>query len=72
MCTIPKAIAIAFMLFLSAESLTAWAQTNVTQRKLERFAKEAYIYGYPMVDSYSHSIRLFCGSDESGVQVTVE
>ncbi len=51
-CTIPKAIAIAFMLFLSAESLTAWAQTNVTPEEARAIAKEAYIYGYPMVDSY--------------------
>ncbi len=52
MCTIPRAIAIAFMLVLSTATLTVCAQTNVTPEEARAIAKEAYIYGYPMVDSY--------------------
>ncbi len=40
------------MLVLSTATLTVCAQTNVTPEEARAIAKEAYIYGYPMVDSY--------------------
>jgi hypothetical protein len=41
--------AVAFLIFLP---FTAVAQTSVTPADARAAAKEAYIYGYPMVDSY--------------------
>ncbi len=52
MSTIPQAIAIALALVVSAEIATVRAQTSVTPEEAREIAKEAYVYGYPMVDSY--------------------
>src|SRR3954454_117255 len=47
-----KIIASAMALFLSAPLTAARAQTNVTPAEARAIAKEAYIYGFPMVDNY--------------------
>src|SRR3954463_8932941 len=47
-----KIIASAMALFLSAPLTPARAQTNVTPAEARAIAKEAYIYGFPMVDNY--------------------
>jgi hypothetical protein len=39
-------------LVISVLSLSSCAQTNITPEEARVIAKEAYIYGYPMVDSY--------------------
>jgi hypothetical protein len=47
-----KAIASAVALFVLLPSTAVRAQTSVTPADARVIAKEAYIYGYPMVDSY--------------------
>jgi len=47
----PKSLAWATTLLLSI-AFTAGAQTTVSPAEARAIAKEAYIYGYPMVDSY--------------------
>jgi hypothetical protein len=47
-----KTIACAIALFASIASTTANAQTSVTLAEARAIAKEAYIYGFPLVDSY--------------------
>jgi len=47
-----KAFAFAMALLASFPFTVARAQTSVTPAKARAIAKEAYIYGYPMVDSY--------------------
>ena len=47
-----KTIAWAMTLFLAAPFTAAYAQTNVTPAEARAIAKEAYIYGFPVVDSY--------------------
>ena len=47
----PRSIACALTL-LSSVSSTVTAQTSVSPTEARAIAKEAYIYGYPMVDSY--------------------
>ncbi len=49
-----KALALAFTMALLASSpfTVARAQTSVTPAEARAIAKEAYVYGYPMVDGY--------------------
>src|SRR3977135_359012 len=47
-----KAIACGVTLLLSAAFTAAHAQANVTPAEARAIAKEAYIYGFPMVDNY--------------------
>ena len=47
-----KAIACGMTLLLSVAFTMARAQTNVTPAEARAIAKEAYIYGFPTVDSY--------------------
>src|SRR3954466_436104 len=47
-----KIIASAMALFLSAPLTAARAQTNVTPAEARAIAKEAFIYGFPLVDNY--------------------
>ncbi|MGH6752138.1 MAG: DUF1254 domain-containing protein, partial [Bradyrhizobium sp.] len=51
MSTDLRTIACALLVLLSAP-LTVAAQTTVSPAEARAIAKEAYIYGYPMVDSY--------------------
>jgi len=50
--TIRKALAFAMALLASFTFTAAHAQTGVTPAEARAIAKEAYIYGYPMVDGY--------------------
>jgi hypothetical protein len=47
-----KAIACGMTLLLSVVFTMARAQTNVTPAEARAIAKEAYIYGFPLVDNY--------------------
>ena len=47
-----KTIACGITLFLSVAFTSARAQTNVTSAEARAIAKEAYIYGFPVVDNY--------------------
>ena len=47
-----KAIACGMTLLLSAAFTAAHAQTNVTPAEARAIAKEAFIYGFPLVDNY--------------------
>jgi hypothetical protein len=47
-----KTIAYGMTLFLCVAFAVARAQTNVTPAEARAIAKEAYIYGFPMVDNY--------------------
>jgi len=47
-----KAIAFTMVLLASFSFTVARAQTSVTPAEARAIAKEAYIYGYPMVDAY--------------------
>ena len=47
-----KAIACAMTLLLSVAYTAARAQGNVTPAEARAIAREAYIYGFPVVDSY--------------------
>ena len=40
------------VLMISALALTSCAKTNITPDQARAIAKEAYLYGYPMVDGY--------------------
>ena len=40
------------VLMISALALTSCAKTNITPDEARAIAKEAYLYGYPMVDGY--------------------
>ena len=44
--------ALASIAFICAFTFTATGQTNITPAEARSIAKEAYIYGFPMVDSY--------------------
>jgi hypothetical protein len=44
--------ALAAITVATAKASAAFAQTNVTPAEARAIAKEAYIYGYPMVDGY--------------------
>lgn len=47
-----KAIVCTIVLLSAASSTAAQAQTGVTPAEARAIAKEAYIYGYPMGESY--------------------
>jgi hypothetical protein len=49
---IPRVITFTMALLASWVVTTAQAQTTVTAEEARAIAKEAYIYGFPMVDSY--------------------
>jgi hypothetical protein len=48
----PKAVACAMALSAFVASSTTNAQPSVTPAEARAIAKEAYIYGFPMVDNY--------------------
>jgi hypothetical protein len=47
-----KSLAYAMALVMSSSFSVGHAQTSVTPAEARAIAKEAYIYGFPMVDSY--------------------
>ena len=49
---------------IPASAQTTSAQTNITPNEARAIAKEAYIYGYPMVDSYRIYYSYFVDSND--------
>ena len=45
---------------------------DVTPEEARAIAKEAYIYGYPLVDNYLVSVRLLRGQEQSQFQGALE
>jgi hypothetical protein len=50
----------------------ASAQTTASPAEARAIAKEAYIYGYPMVDGYRVQYDFFRGSPEPRIQGALE
>lgn len=53
-----------FVALLMTSSLFSCGQTNITPDEARAIAKEAYIYGYPMVDSYRIYYSYFVDSND--------
>ena len=56
----------------AAKSIPALGQTGVTPAEARAIAKEAYIYGFPMVDNYRIQYAYFVDRAEPRVQGAVE
>ena len=52
MKTISRVISVVLALLASAGTATVHAQSPVTPKEAREIVKEAYVYGFPMVDSY--------------------
>src|SRR5712692_1802524 len=57
-----KTIACTMALLSSVPFTAAHAQTSVTPAEVRAIAKEAYIYGFPMVDNYRIQYTYFADS----------